>query len=103
VPRTVARAFHLAAEPRGLWVVLAPAYAMALVHAKPRRLAVSWLLVALIVLAVALVRRLPSPWRSIVDAGVVVGLAWGLVSLFLSFARALKGEVPAYPLDLPGS
>jgi hypothetical protein len=103
VPRTVARAFHLAAEPRLLWVVLAPAYAMALVRAKPRRLAVSWLLVVLIVIAVALVRRLPTPWRSIVDAGVVVGLVWGLVSLFATFARALKGEVPAVPLDLPGS
>jgi hypothetical protein len=103
VPRTVARAFHLATEPRGLWVALAPAYAMALVHAKPRRLAISWLLVALIVLAVALVRRLPLPWRSVVDAGVVAGLMYGLVSLFATFARALRGEAPAVPLDLPGS
>lgn len=103
VPRTVARAFHLASEPRLLWVVLAPAYAMALVHAKPRRLVVSWLLVALIVLAVTFVRRLPTPWRSVVDAGVVVGLAWGLTSLVATFARALRGEVPAYPLDLPRS
>jgi hypothetical protein len=103
VPRTVARAFHLAAEPRLLWVVLAPAYAMALFHARPRRLAVSWSIVALIVMAVALVRRLPSPWRSIVDAGVVAGLVWGLVSLFATFARALRGEVPSHPLDLPGS
>lgn len=103
VPRTIARAFHLAKEPRRLFVVFAPAYAMALFHARPRRLAVSWMIVGFVVIAVALVRRLPAPWRSIVDAGVVAGLVWGLVSLFATFARALRGEVPTTPLDLPGS
>jgi hypothetical protein len=101
VPRTVARAFHLAAEPRPLFVLLAPLYAMALFHARPRRLAVSWALVAFIVLAVVFIRRLPAPWRSIVDAGVVAGLVWGTVTLLTTFVRALRGDVPAYPLDLP--
>jgi hypothetical protein len=101
VPRTVARAFHLAAEPRPLLVALAPAFCMGLVHARPRRLITSWSVVGLIVLAVMLVRQLPAPWRSIVDLGVVAGLAWGLVALVVTFARALRGDVPHYPLDLP--
>jgi hypothetical protein len=102
VPRTVARAFYLASAPRpALLVVLAPAFCMGLVHARPRRLVTSWSIVALIVLAVVLVRRLPMPWRSIVDLGVVAGLLWGLVALAVAFARALRGNVPVYPLDLP--
>jgi hypothetical protein len=101
VPRAVARAFHLAAEPRPLSVLFAPFYAMALFRARPKRLAISWALVAFIVLAVVFIRRLPAPWRSIVDAGVVAGLVWGTVSLLTTFVRALRGDVPVYPLDLP--
>jgi hypothetical protein len=101
VPRTVARAFHLASAPRPLLVALAPAFCMGLVHAKPRRLVTSWSIVALIVLAVLVVRTLPTPWRSIVDLGVVAGLLWGLIALLVAFARALRGQVPVYPLDLP--
>jgi hypothetical protein len=103
VPRTVARAFYLAGEPRPLFVALAPAFSMALVHARPRRLIASWTLLVLIVVAVVLVRKLPTPWRSIVDIGVVAGLVWGLVSLLGTFVRALRGDVPAFRLDLPGS
>ena len=101
VPRTVARAFHLASAPRPLLVALAPAFCMGLVHARPRRLVTSWSIVTLIVLAVVLVRRLPTPWRSIVDLGVVAGLVYGIVALIAAFVRALRGNVPVYPLDLP--
>ena len=101
VPRTVARAFHLATRPRPLFVVFAPAFAMALFHARPKRLFVSWMVVLLITLAVVAVRLLPSPWRSIVDIGVVAGLVWGLASLVVTFARALRGDVPDFALDLP--
>ncbi|HEY3494616.1 MAG TPA: hypothetical protein VGK73_08015 [Polyangiaceae bacterium] len=101
VPRTVARAFHLAAQPLSLLSFLAPLYCMGLIHARPRRLLTSWSIVAAISIAVILVRRLAPPWRGIVDGGVVVGLAWGLVSLCHTFARAMRGAVPSYPLDLP--
>lgn len=102
VPRTVARAFYLArAKPSWLSLV-APLFCMGLVHARPRRLATSWTVVALITGAVIVVRSLPTPWRGVVDGGVVVGLLYGLVSLVIAFARALRGTVPSYPLDLPG-
>ena len=101
VPRTVARAFYLAARPRPLFVALAPAFAMALFHARPKRMVISWMIVVLVALAVVAVRHLPSPWRSIVDIGVVAGLVWGLASLLVTFARALRGDVPAFALDLP--
>jgi hypothetical protein len=102
VPRTVARAFHLARTGRPLLMALAPLYCMGLIHATRRRLITSWTIVLAITLAVVLVRRLPEPWRGVVDGGVVAGLGYGVVALALAFARALRGAVPAYPLDLPG-
>lgn len=101
VPRVVARAFFLARSPRPLHVLLAPFYCMSLLHAKPRRVVVSWVVVLLITAAVALVRGLPYPWRGIVDGGVVAGLGYGLTSLTVVFVRALAGDVPEVDLELP--
>jgi hypothetical protein len=101
VPRVVARAYFLARSPRPLFVALAPFFCMGLVHARPRRLLTSWLIVLLITAAIAFVRSLPYPWRGIVDGGVVAGLAYGLVSLTVAFVRALSGDVPDVELDLP--
>jgi hypothetical protein len=101
VPRVVGRAFYLARAPSPLLAALAPLFAMALIHARPRRIAASWTIVALIALAVLTVRHLPYPWRGIVDGGVVAGLVWGLVSLCVAFVRALGGSLPARELDLP--
>jgi hypothetical protein len=102
VPRTVARAFHLARTGRPLLMALAPVYCMGLIHATRRRMITSWTIVLAIALAVVFVRRLPAPWRGVVDGGVVAGLLYGVVALALEFRRALRGAVPAYPLDLPG-
>jgi len=101
VPRTVARAFHLPSIGRPLLGALAPAFCMGLIHATRRRLITSWTIVLTIVTAVVLVRRLPSPWRAVVDGGVVAGLVYGIVALGLAFRQALRGAVPVYPLDLP--
>jgi len=103
VPRTVARAFHLPSIGRPLLAAFAPAFCMGLIHATRRRLITSWTIVFAIVAAVVLVRRLPAPWRGVVDGGVVAGLLYGLVALALAFRRALRGAVPVYPLDLPGA
>jgi hypothetical protein len=101
VPRVVGRAFYLARAPSPVMVVLAPFFCMSLVHARRRRLIVSWSIVLLISAAVAFVRSLPYPWRGIVDGGVVAGLAYGLASLTVTFIRALTGDVPVAELDLP--
>lgn len=101
VPRTIARAFHLARTGRPLFYALAPVYCMGLIHATRRRMITSWSIVLAIVVAVVLVRRLPSPWRGVIDGGVVAGLCYGLLALGLALRRALRGAVPVYPLDLP--
>ncbi|MCA9655645.1 MAG: hypothetical protein H6712_00370 [Myxococcales bacterium] len=100
-PRVVARAQVIARSPRPLWVVLAPLFCMSLFHASRRGLWVARILVLAIVLLVMGVRQLSQPWRGIVDAGVVLGLTIGTVSLLYYFVAALLGRVPPVPPDLP--
>lgn len=95
-PRVVARAMHLARHPKPLHVLLAPLFCMAMFHAKRRNLIVAWCLLAGIALLIALVGMLAQPWRGIIDAGVVVGLLWGSLSIIAMLARALiANDVPA--------
>jgi hypothetical protein len=100
-PRVVARAVHLARNPRPVHALLAPLYCMGLVHASRRRRIASAVLVVTMVGLVLLVRGLPQPYRGIVDAGVVLGLLWGAGSVVAFAVRAIAGNPPRAPLDLP--
>ena len=58
----------------------------------------TWIGTGLILLAIIVVRQLPQPWRGIVDLGVVIGLAWGLVSfLYMSALALAQGRYPVSP------
>jgi hypothetical protein len=98
VPRVVSRAFWLGQHPRWWLIALAPFFCSGLIHATRRRLITSWSLVFGIFLIVQLVRLLEQPWRGILDAGVVVGLAYGTAALVVAFGRVLLGgEIAASP------
>ena len=99
-PRVVQRAYWLADDPRPLWVLFAPVFCMSYFHATRRGKVVAWTLLIFIVCAVIAVRALPQPWRGIVDAGVVVGIAWGLLAILVFWVRALSHGA-ARPNDLP--
>jgi hypothetical protein len=101
-PRVIARAQALDADRRPLLVLLAPVYCMGLIHATRKRLIVSWCLTLGIVAIVIAVRLLDQPWRGIIDAGVVVGLVWGSLSMLYFLALALMGRELPVPPDLPG-
>ncbi len=62
---------------------------MGFFHANRRTKITAYVLTFGIVILVLLVHQLEQPWRGIVDAGVVIGLSWGLVSLVWSTVRAL--------------
>jgi hypothetical protein len=96
-PRVIVRAQHLSAHPRPLFVALAPLYVMGHIHATRRRMIVAWSLTAGIIALVVAVRELAQPWRGIVDAGVVVGLALGSVSILYHWV----GRRPEVPADVP--
>jgi hypothetical protein len=101
-PRVVARALHLARNPRPLFVVFAPFYCMAFFHATRRARTIAWATMVMVMGFIVLLRRVPQPWRGIVDGGVVVALIWGALAIVLLFFRAvLLGKEPTQSPQLP--
>ncbi|HHO51224.1 MAG TPA: hypothetical protein ENK18_10210 [Deltaproteobacteria bacterium] len=100
-PRVVARALGIASDRRPWLVIFAPIASMGLIHATRRRHIVSRSLLAGIILLILLVRALPHPWRGIVDLGVVLGLAVGMLSLLGFAVAAVAGAPPTVPAEFP--
>eukprot|EP00555_Chaetoceros_dichaeta_P007657 CAMPEP_0198256818 /NCGR_PEP_ID=MMETSP1447-20131203/6627_1 /TAXON_ID=420782 /ORGANISM="Chaetoceros dichaeta, Strain CCMP1751" /LENGTH=262 /DNA_ID=CAMNT_0043943535 /DNA_START=86 /DNA_END=874 /DNA_ORIENTATION=- len=74
-------------------VLFGPFYAMGLFHATKKRQIVSWSITTGVALIVAMVKKFPYPWRNIIDAGVIVGLSWGGISILGIWMRtALLGK-----------
>jgi hypothetical protein len=62
-------------------VLLAPLFCMGYIYATRRRQIVSFALTTMIICFVLIARSMPQPWRGILDAGVVVGLSLGVLSI----------------------
>ena len=77
----VGRARTLAERPVQPLHLLAPLHAMGLIGGEPRTLVRSWLGVASVAVAVLVVRRLPDPWRGMIDLAVALALVWGVWGL----------------------
>ena len=78
---------------------------MGLMHATKKRKIVSWSVTIGVAGIVAAVKRLPYPWRNIIDAGVVVGLTWGSLSIILNYIKSwVTGQTPTQvSAELPES
>jgi len=100
-PRVAARARYLRNHPNLLHAVLAPLFCMAYFHAPKRRQITSISVTAGIIVLVILVRLLDQPWRGIIDGTVVVGLAWGLLSLLMFGYQAFTQETFTYSPEVP--
>jgi len=101
-PRVVARANYLRDNVPVILRVLAPLFCMGYIHATRKRKIVSYCITLGIIGLVMLVRMMPQPWRGIIDAGVVLGLSLGIVSVLYWFFKALTGRwYHPIPLDLP--
>lgn len=103
-PRVAARALVLYENPTPVRLLLAPLFCVGYFGATPRLQRMVYVGTGLIVLAVLLFNRLDQPWRGILDAGVMVGLLWGTLSLLWAgwatfrVRRALvAAEMPAAP------
>lgn len=100
-PRIAARARYLKLNPKPLHILLAPLFCAGYFYANKRRQLSIILLTLFIIIAVMLVGELRQPWRGIVDAGVVLGLTWGLVSTILFSFIALTASEFNYATDIP--
>lgn len=102
-PRTAARVRHLRDHPRFVHVLLAPLFCMGYFHALRRTKIVAYALTAGIIMLVVLVKFAPQPWRGIIDAGVVCGLGYGIISLLILTAQALSGASFPHSPEVPES
>jgi hypothetical protein len=100
-PRVAARTAYLYKHPSLLRLVLAPLFCMGFFHISRKRQILTFSLTLMIFGLVQLVSLLEQPWRGIVDLGVVIGLAWGLVTLSLFSVQALTQDDYPHSPDVP--
>jgi len=100
-PRVAARARYLKTHPNVWRVLLGPFFCMGYFHATRKRKIVSMSLTAGIVILILAVRAIDQPWRGIIDAGVVVGLGWGLISLLIFSLLAFFSAACPYTPEVP--
>lgn len=89
-PRVAERAMTVRSRPTLLRVALAPLFAAGYFEGTRRERLVVYLGTVGILVLVALVHRLDQPWRGILDAGVVVGLSWGVIATLALSLRAWR-------------
>ena len=101
-PRSAARVFYLYQHGGLVKGFLAPLFCAGYFAASRRILRVVWGGTGAIVVFILLAQQIEQPWRGIIDGGVVVGLSWGLLSLWVILLRTfLAGHCQQSP-DVPG-
>lgn len=99
-PLVVSRSFTLLPSSSPIHhLLLAPLYSMGLFHATKKRMIISWSVSIGVAAVVAAVKRLPYPWRNIVDGGVVVGLTWGTISILGGYIISLITGIAPIDVD----
>ncbi len=102
-PRVISRASYLKQNPRISHVLLAPLFCMGYFHATRKRQLLSFGLTLMIICFVIIARQLPQPWRGILDAGVVVGLGIGVMSIaYYMYLANTKTDYVLVPAEVPG-
>lgn len=89
-PRVASRAWYLVKLGRPFDLIMAPLFCMGYFRAPRRRIITSWTLTLGIILIIAVVHFLSQPWRGILDCGVLLGLGYGLVWLFVFVIITIK-------------
>ena len=100
-PRVAARAKYLAEHPNLWHLLLAPVFCMGYFYIRRPRQIFIFVLTGMIVLFVLLLPYLAQPWRGIVDAGVVVGLVWGLITIVVFAFQAFTSDDFSYSPEIP--
>lgn len=89
-PRVVARAQYLSRSASWLRIILAPLFCVGYFGASKKRIIASIALSAGIIVLIIIVHFVEQPWRGIIDCGVILGLAIGIIYLLLYAFRALR-------------
>lgn len=100
-PRFAARAKHLLRNPTLLHLLLAPLFCMGYFHATKKRIIATFSLTVMIVIFVLSFQFMPQPWRGILDAGIVIGLIWGMIATVLFYIKAFTDDQYSCDPELP--
>ena len=100
-PRIAARCKYLRHHPNAVHVFLAPLFCIGYFHVLRRRQRYIIALTTAIIILILIVQRIDQPWRGIIDAGVVVGLSWGLITLFAFAIKAALADDFDYSPEVP--
>ncbi len=93
-PLVVRRAYELSNKSSILNWLLAGPFSMGLFSATKKRIIISWAITAGVFTLVQIVKKLPYPWRSIIDGGVVFGLSFGTLSILWYYLKTLVTGKP---------
>jgi len=102
-PRVAARCLYLSKNTNWVNGLLAPLFVMGYFHATRRRLIATYLLTIMIISFIILIHYVHQPIRGIIDAGVVIGLAWGVSSLIYYLLVAFTTAEFKYSPEVPES
>ena len=103
-PRVAARVLYLQRhEVTWFTCLVAPVFCVGYFSSTRRTMLVAWIGTIGIISLVLVVNQFPQPWRGIVDAGVVVGLTWGLVTFIASLYKTLTKVRYYRSPEVPGA
>jgi hypothetical protein len=87
-PRFAARTWYLTNHGKKIDLILAPFFCMAYFGTTRKRIITSWALTIGIVILIVVVHLVSQPWRGIIDSGVVLGLVYGLIWVYIFTLRS---------------
>ncbi len=99
-PRFAARLRHIRDHASNGERLLAPFFCFGYFGTTRRRLISAYALSGMIIIFATLAGQLEQPWRGILDAGVVIGLLWGVLSVWWFSAQALSQADFPYSAEL---
>lgn len=76
-PRVAARTQYLVKQGSALQLILAPFFVFGYFHTTKKRLIVTYSLTIGIIIFIIAIRFASHPWRGIIDAGALIGIAYG--------------------------
>ena len=100
-PRVAARAKFLSQNANLIQTFLAPLFCMAYFHTTKKRQIVSITLTLVIIGFIMLVCLVPPLYRSMIDAGVVLGLSYGVIAVLAFVLKAFTSSEFDVSPELP--
>jgi len=91
-PRVAARMWHLVNHGRRRDLILAPIFCLGYYSSTRKRLITTWALTIGIIFIILVVSHFTEPWRGIIDVGVVLGLGYGLLWIYIYVWRTIQNR-----------